>query len=222
MNWHNSFTYERTMSDVWMIYVSHTDESCHAYKLAIYDIWMIRVWRMNQIVAHMNESCHTRYSFSSVFDFCSNGTFTYTHMDESCRTCECDMSHMLMSHVTHVNESCHTYEWVMSHIWMSHVTHMNESCHTYEWVMSHIWMSHVTPMNESCNRCEYVTRTHRHGEAANKQSYVMHVNVSDHTYERELLCTCKEVMSHQLHTYTQTQWSSFHYNKVMLHISETM
>jgi len=59
-----------------------------------------------------------------------------------------DMTHPYMTswmrHVTHMNESCHTYECVMSHIWMRHVTHMNESCHTYEWFMSHLWMRHVS------------------------------------------------------------------------------
>ena len=55
-----------------------------------------------------------------------------------------------MRHVTHMNESCHTYECVVSHIWMSQDTqtcvasdavvdaldavmsHMNEAWHTYE------------------------------------------------------------------------------------------
>ena len=81
------------------------------------------------------------------------------------------MSHIWMRHVTHMNESCHTYEcvmshiyeWVMSHVRMSHVTRMNaschtyewvnrwvkESCHTYEWVRPHLWISHVTHMNDS-------------------------------------------------------------------------
>ena len=57
-----------------------------------------------------------------------------THMNGSCHTYECVMSHIWMRHVTRTNESCHC---------MSHVTHMNESCHTYEWVMSHIWMRHT-------------------------------------------------------------------------------
>ena len=137
-------------------YVSHTDESCHAYELVIYDIWMIRVLWMNQIVVHMNESCHTRCSFSSVFDFCSQGTFTYTHMDESYRTCECVMSHMWMCHVTHVNVSYRTCEWVMSHGCMRHVAHMKNVCHTYKWFSSLVWMSHVTNMNGSCHTYEWV------------------------------------------------------------------
>jgi len=53
------------------------------------------------------------------------------------------VSRLWMSHVTHMNASCHTYECVMSHLWMSHtygcvmshismrhVTHMNQSCQT--------------------------------------------------------------------------------------------
>jgi len=43
-----------------------------------------------------------------------------------------------MSASRHMNESCHTHRCVMSHIWMSHVTHMIESCHRCEWVMSSI------------------------------------------------------------------------------------
>jgi len=98
-----------------------------------------------------------------------------THMNESCRTCECVMSHIWMSHVAHVNASWRRYECVMLHTWMSHVTHMNESRPTYgwvtphicntnkatvrpenEWVTSHIPKSHVRYMNESCHTYECI------------------------------------------------------------------
>ena len=41
------------------------------------------------------------------------------------------------------NESCRTFEWVMSHVLLSHatVTHINEACHTYEWATAHIYKS---------------------------------------------------------------------------------
>jgi len=52
-----------------------------------------------------------------------------------------------MRHVTHMNESCHTYECIMSHAWISDVTHMTASCHARESCLTH--------MNASCYTCEW-------------------------------------------------------------------
>jgi len=50
----------------------------------------------------------------------------------------------------HVNESCHTYECVMSHIWMTHSKHMNGSCHTHEHLsMCVAWLIHTCGMTHS-------------------------------------------------------------------------
>ena len=56
-----------------------------------------------------------------------------------------------MSHIwfTHMNESCHTCEWVMSHIWMSHVTHMNVTALPIRMTfifMCVIWLIHMCDM----------------------------------------------------------------------------
>jgi len=90
----------------------------------------------------------------------------------------------LMRHVTHINVSCHTYQCLMSHIWMPHVTHMDASCHTYECLMSHIWMPHVTHMNAS-----YVTRentsclTYKCLMSRIQMRPVSHINASCHAYK---------------------------------------
>ena len=90
----------------------------------------------------------------------------------------------LMRHVTHINVSCHTYQCLMSHIWMPHVTHMDASCHTYECLMSHIWMPHVTHMNAS-----YVARgntsclTYKCLMSRIQMRPVSHINASCHAYE---------------------------------------
>jgi len=131
----------------WKSHVTHTNESCHTYERVMshesrhrYE-WAVcvtrrsyRCGRTHLCVSH--KSCH----------MCR-----VTPTNESCRTYECVMPHIWMSHVTHMNASCHTYEWVVSPnmsvrcmllnfagTWTSHVTHMNESCRTYAWVMLHI------------------------------------------------------------------------------------
>ena len=106
-----------------------------------------------------------------------------SHVNESCPTYECVMSHIRMCHVPHMRESRPTHAWVMSYIWTSHVPRANESCHsmnescpTYEWVMSHIWLSHVTRMNESYTSHEWVM-------SHTWMCHSNHTNESCHTYE---------------------------------------
>jgi len=53
-----------------------------------------------------------------------------------------------MSHVAHMNESCRTYEWVMSHILQYWV--MYES---YYGSLLEVTLSHVAHINESCRTC---------------------------------------------------------------------
>jgi len=74
-----------------------------------------------------------------------------THVNESCRTCACVMSH------THMDVT-HTYEKCMPHIGISHVTIMTEACHTYErlnctygwsWGMLHKKQNYATHMTHS-------------------------------------------------------------------------
>jgi len=93
-------TYEWVMSHIWMSHVTHRNESCHASGYAL----------------NMPET---------------RPTFTYERV----------MSHIILfhvtrwnDHVTHMNESCQTYKCVMTHIWviihfihlwMSHITHIN-------------------------------------------------------------------------------------------------
>jgi len=130
-------SYSFWISHPWM---PHSFHVCHIHRV-------IHQW--NHMIADVY--CSFRMHHSRITQ-----SFHGYHMRGSSLSCECDMSHIWMSHISHMNESYHTHEWVMSHIWMSHVTHMNESCHTYEWVMSHIWMSYVTHMNESYHTYEWV------------------------------------------------------------------
>jgi len=68
-----------------------------------------------------------------------------SHMDESCHTYECNMSHIWMRHAMDMNESCHTHKNESSHTHMDdpsirgtcHVSRVNGSCYTYKWVVSH-------------------------------------------------------------------------------------
>jgi len=45
-------THEWVMSHIWIIHVTHLNESCHTYEWVISHIWMSHI-------THMNESCHT-------------------------------------------------------------------------------------------------------------------------------------------------------------------
>jgi len=65
-----------------------------------------------------------------------------THMNKSCETYECVMSHVWMSHVRIWMRRV-TYQGEMSHVWMSRVPHVNEFCSTEECVISRIWTRHV-------------------------------------------------------------------------------
>jgi len=94
-----------THTHMWMIHVTHMNESRHKYEWVMSHIWMSHVTH-NLTSATPNPRCH--------------GPLPPPPM------------HLGMSHVTHMNESCHAYEWVMSHIWMSHSYAWNDSF-IYEW-----------------------------------------------------------------------------------------
>ena len=97
----------------------------------------------------------------------------------------------LMRHVTHINMSCHTYQCLMSHIWMPHVTHMNASCHTYGCLMSHIWMPHtshvgmphVSHINASCHTYKCALSHNKCLMSRIRMRSVTHVSASWPTYE---------------------------------------
>ena len=97
-----------------------------------------------------------------------------THMNASCHTCECFMSHIRMPHVTHMNV-LGLLLTSTSEFSMGHVTDMNASCHWYECVMSQIWIRHVIHTIALCHTYECV-----------RVSTDVNVGVSDescHTYE---------------------------------------
>ena len=153
------------------------------------------------------ESWYIRESYFMNYLFCATAHMWMgcgTHMNASCNTHECVMSHIWMPKG---HESLTYQSHVMSHMWMSHVTHVNESCHTCEWVMSYIRMSHHdTHMNaqrtlmkllckrfmtfgafmcvtwlihmcdKSCDTCEWVMSYIR-------MSHVPHMNESCYTHE---------------------------------------
>jgi len=97
-----------------------------------------------------------------------------THLNDSRRTSERDMSLIWICLIKCTNESCDTSEYVSLHSWISvahtntscvtcacimarlrncHVTHVNASCHTCECVMARVWMCNVTHVNASCHAC---------------------------------------------------------------------
>jgi len=140
-----------------------------------------------------------------------------THMNASCHTDECAMSHTWMRHVIHMNTACHTYECFMSHIWMRHVTHMNASRHTYEYTW--LRMRHVTHINVSWH-----THTSCH---AYKQ--VVYTYASCHTHACVILLfigspytshhTCKRVTSLVLTSHVTNMNGSCHTHEwVMSHV----
>jgi len=88
-------------------------------------------------VTHMNELCHTHARNTGTHSY--KWVMTYTYMDESCHTYECDRPQIYMSPATHINESCHTppflgeeWDWYYSNtfVWMSRDKRMNEWGHT--------------------------------------------------------------------------------------------
>ena len=153
------------------------------------------------------ESWYIRESYFMNYLFCATAHMWMgcgTHMNASCNTHECVMSHIWMPKG---HESLTYQSHVMSHMWMSHVTHVNGSCRTYEWaIMTHIWMpkghswncyvsdswplghscvwhdsficvtSHVTHVNESC-------RTYEWAMSHIWMSHATHMNASCHTHE---------------------------------------
>ena len=127
--------------------------------------------------------------------------------------------HMWMNHVAHMDASCLTNKCVMSHVWMSHVhawmshvSHMNalyisESCDTHlcvSHVCTHTYahtqtVSHVmqrdTPkwvmsdMHESCHTLDWVTSsraTKVHEPRAICRSHVPYTRVTSHVNESHL------------------------------------
>jgi len=114
------------MSQIWMSYVTHMNESCRVYAVLVA---FVTRW----VMSHAWMRCVRR-------------------LDESCHTCEWVMSHMWMRRVTHecvVSHGNATYEWVMSHmhqshcIWTSHVPRGAQS--DGPWVIHHVClMSYVS------------------------------------------------------------------------------
>jgi hypothetical protein len=92
-------------------------EACHTYECVMSHMWMSHV-------TNVNGSCHL---------------WSIVHMFEE--TVLMWMGHVThVNEFTHVNESCYTCEWVMSQMWMSHVMcSLLFTCvkrlYTCEWVM---------------------------------------------------------------------------------------
>ena len=85
-------------------------------------------------------SCHTSVTRQShVMSHMSAGHFT--HMHESCHTCECDVSRDIFNN------------WLLesSYSYMSHVTHKRGPRHTYAQDMSHIFSNHDSQVNAPCH-----------------------------------------------------------------------
>ena len=189
-------------------YVTHMNESCHAYEWVVSRIWMCDG-------AQKNVSCHAYECVMSHIWMCHA-----THMNVSCHTYECVVSHLRMCRVTHLNVWWHTYECVVSHIWMCHVTHTNVSCHTYECVMSHMNVSRHTyecAMSHICRSCA-VRHTYEWGMSHIWMSYVARMHESRHAYE----CIMSQIWtSHVIHMKSygaQTDESCHTYRWVMSHI----
>jgi len=88
-----------------------------------------------------------------------------------------------MSLVTHMNESCYTHECVMSHVWMSPVKNTNESCPA--WLVTlHIWISHSWPMNTSC----HVYKCHTY-EIVSWMSHITHEWVTSDLWIHHVMYT---------------------------------
>jgi len=153
------------MSQIWIIYVIHMNDSCNTYE------WVLcHTYEYATLLSLSHTQAHSRLRFLMI---CRCPQILLATLEECAprlktepyHTCEWVKPYVWMSHATHVNKSCRacewvishmnesrfTYEWVVSHVWMSHVTHGNESCHTCAWFTPHIWMSHVTVMHESCH-----------------------------------------------------------------------
>jgi len=109
----NHDTKKRSMSHIWIIPVTHINESCHAWAWVMLQIRMRHGTDMRSPGSHVDESCRTYQDIS---------TSHITHLHESCHTYEWGMSHIWWSHVTNM--------------WMNHDTHMNSSRPTKVWNMS--------------------------------------------------------------------------------------
>ena len=129
----------------------------------------------------------------------------FTHMNASCHTCECAMSHMWMcTYMDHV-----THECVMPHMWMCHVTHVNAQCHTYEslcicWVCmymfslcdtthSNVWygLFNTTHSNVCRNWCSKTQTQHIH-----RGSYAWHcafIYVTQHIQTCDIVCVTPRI-----------------------------
>ena len=140
-----SYTCDMTHSCVWLnpfICLTKPIHVCYMkHSYVWHDAFMCVTWRIHVLDQY--------YSSIYICDTASLHSHKWhcliarhvTHMNESCHTHECVMSHTWMRHVTHMHESCHTHDCLMSRICTRHVTHMNASCHTYARVL---WISHAT------------------------------------------------------------------------------
>ena len=148
-------TYEWVTSHVWMRHATHTNETCHTYEWVMSLIWMSHVLCFffgTWLFLLFRLPCLLQTSL------CDTWMCYTTHMNESSYSYECDMPHILMSHVTHIDESCAVLLfWNMATPAVSlalstpdFVTrHMKVLCSTYEWVKPYLWMQHATNIDES-------------------------------------------------------------------------
>jgi len=143
----------------WMSHVTLMNESRYTYEWVTSYEW----GRMLSTRLIESPNCNTPVSLQSCMRHVA-------HVNASCRTRECVMSHVWMTRVTHVNESFRTYEWVISHVWMSHFARMNETWHSLgprgdadqdklQWV-THTWMRHVSHIKASCHPYQWIWIRH--------------------------------------------------------------
>ena len=206
------------MPHMWMGHVMDKWIYCHACG-----------WDMSHVLP-VDGSCHGKKKKKAqrglINSFSRMWIGHVTHVNDSCHTRGCAMSHMWMSHITRVNESYHTCEWVMSHVWMSHVmienkrngensthlsrifmshvTHVDESSHTREWVIPHMWMSHVMGNKSSATGTNQLT-CHICGCVISHtwMSHVTHVNESCHgkKIKRDV-----DTSTHRVKSYHTCEW----------------
>jgi len=152
-------TYKSLMSHIWMRHFPRMNKSCHEWQqlMCKRQTAALPMTQLPDVHVHARVTSHIWMSQAP------QTWMNYVpHMNESCPTYECVMSHVWMSHVPRMNSwhglvpgihvrACvtSTHERIRSQIHINRcMSHMNESCPTYDWVLSHTWMSHVPHMNQ--------------------------------------------------------------------------
>ena len=97
---------------------------------------------------HNSSMCMVQAGWASLKEWMRH----VAHMNESCRTCDCERHDSFMCatwliHVSDMTHSCERHDSFMCATWLIHecdISQGRELVFKSLWVMSHIWMSHVT------------------------------------------------------------------------------